>query len=240
MSILKQYVGIVFFAFAINCGGLSLALAQGQSESGDGLRIEEINVRFSVGFEEQLRRKLAAANEVLKVEQDKLDEARTRRKSVSRAMAKMMAEIKVLTARVELIEQELENTPVDVKNALAKTLEDVSQGSRPVALNVQIGSFVAKSKDGNIWDASDATMAATVVVSDYNSKEPLFSFVASDIDMSEYSAEVAGFVEGFALGAAGVFGVMAVELIRHQGRSELIANFSDRTVAALFPQQFTN
>jgi len=99
-------------------------------------KIENINVRFSAGYQYRLNEVLANKQSELDAEQAKLDEAKSRRKSVSRAMQKMIVKIRELTKERDFILCEMADVPSEVKQATEKALSKKTQGNQEVTLNI--------------------------------------------------------------------------------------------------------
>lgn len=210
----------------------SFAFAQvGQND----LRISQINVRFSAGYQQRLDEILAATQAQLNIEQGKLDEARKRRKSVSRAMQKLIVKVNKLTKQKEFIESELINIPSEILERLENELSEIEQGSRDATLNIQIGSFIASKKKQVLWPTIHNTMAGSAIVIDNETNEIIMSFIATDIDTSQYSADTASFIEGMAIGAGGLAGFMIVGLFSsHGGRTDLIEDFAKSVLSTIY------
>jgi|GEM_PF-1032266 len=199
-------------------------------------KIENINVRFSAGYQYRLNEVLANKQSELDAEQAKLDEAKSRRKSVSRAMQKMIVKIRELTKERDFILSEMADVPSEVKQATEKALSKKTQGNQEVTLNIQIASFIAAKKRQEMWPSIHNIMAGTINVIDNKTDKILASYSISDIDLSNYSANTAAFIQGAAIGAAGMVGFMFHGLLSsHGGRTDLIEDFTTRTVEAIYP-----
>jgi len=87
-----------------------------------------------------------------------------------------------------------------------------------------------------MWPSIHNTMAGTINVIDNKTDKILASYSISDIDLSNYSANTAAFIQGAAIGAAGMVGFMFHGLLSsHGGRTDLIEDFTTRTVEAIYP-----
>ncbi|WP_438994348.1 hypothetical protein [Pseudemcibacter sp.] len=130
-------------------------------------------MRFSAGYQYRLNEVLANKQSELDAEQAKLDEAKSRRKSVSRAMQKMIVKIRELTKERDFILSEMADVPSEVKQATEKALSKKTQGNQEVTLNIQIASFIAAKKRQEMRPSIHNTMAGTINVID-NKTDKIF------------------------------------------------------------------
>jgi hypothetical protein len=182
------------------------------------LRVDKINVRYSVSYENKLFDVLEENNQELLIHQEKLDQANSRRKSPSKAMQKIQLRVKDLLERKTFIEDEMKNIPIEVKKGVESSLAKVLMGERSVILNIQIGSFSAPSHLQTIWSFIADSIAANIIVIDAETEKIITTFMVSDVDSAIYVG-----------GATGAF-IRAID-----DRSDMIEGFSEKLVAVLFP-----